>query len=115
MPYRFLDSNRDKKTLINRIEELGFKFMEEPKSYRQASLTFERVWNQSEILTINWLRSFVSDGEDEEDTEITIVLNKTQLDTINIDELLKSKLDISLNKIIVEKVLNTLKKAHNKA
>ncbi len=89
--------------------------MEEPKSYRQASLTFERVWNQSEILTINWLRSFVSDGEDEEDTEITIVLNKTQLDTINIDELLKSKLDISLNKIIVKKVLNTLKKAHNKA
>jgi len=113
MPYRFLDSEKHEKTLISTIENCGYEFKNKVKSYREESINFNRVWHTFEVFTIKWKREFVADGTDEQDSQVVLAINEDEVGIIDVDCLLRSKLDTTLNEEIISKIIKIVK-AHNK-
>jgi len=113
MPYRFLDSEKHVKTLINKLDHLGYVFMERTEPYRWASLKFTRIWNDSDTLIIQWKREFVADGTMEQDSDLFIIQQDMELEAIDIAKLLQWKLESPLNDIILERIIKTVENAPN--
>ena len=104
MPYRYLNSKIHEQKLIFNLTKYGYEFVKKVPQYREESLNFNRIWSISEELIIKWEREFVLDGLDEQDLRVIISINDSEIGVIDIDHLLRSKLDISLN----EKVYNRI-------
>jgi len=114
MPYRFLDSEKHKKKLNSQMEHYGFEFNFYSESYREKSISFESKWDNSAVLLIKWVREFVADGTDEQDSQIILYFNENEIGTIEVDSLLKSKLDSSLNEVIFNRISDLITQERDK-